>query len=313
VTIETRIDERWRNPGTWFFDSIDNPIQILVFNYDGVIGDNFRVYFNEQSPDYVIDIASYGVEAPRNNAQFFEGIASPVWIPELRFLTPTPGLTNAESFARHRAAVLNEVAPTTDTTSHPEIIGITASLLGQEPPSFADTPTPFFWFQENRTTDLPSDFTILYKDFAVQGADAIHFRIDNGPPIIETDNDGVLQISDVPAGAHSVSAFLADSAGNEWANRVRFTIDVTESAPAVANFAGATQTATATQVLPVAEEEESQESQDQPTQLDERPHVAVTEFESAPMAGAGESDKSPFTSELIDALFADDDKLADVL
>lgn len=79
--------------------------QIWVYNYQGVQGDNFRVYFAEQVANFVL---------PKTGmAGGFVG-------------APVAGLTNQQNWTRYRVAACGEVAPANAVASRPEIAGLIA-------------------------------------------------------------------------------------------------------------------------------------------------------------------------------------------
>ena len=68
--------------------------QVFVYNYNGVQGDNFRVYYNEQRADYVVP------QTILNS----DGTARVTASPEA-------GLTNQENWDRYGIAIAGEIAP----------------------------------------------------------------------------------------------------------------------------------------------------------------------------------------------------------
>jgi G8 domain len=84
--------------------------QVVVQDYDGVPGQNFRVYYNEQRPTAIV---------PQTQGS---NIGAPV-----------AGLTNAQTWAIYGLAIAGEVAPCLGT--RPEIKGIVCALDGVAAPS----------------------------------------------------------------------------------------------------------------------------------------------------------------------------------
>lgn len=100
---------------------VSSPISVSVEGYQGVEGDDFRVWFNEQKPDYVLtwpetgDVLSYQ-------------------IPGGALLTVEKGLTAAENWTKYASGLLMELGPF-GTTTRPEIIGrIEGSDVPPPPP-----------------------------------------------------------------------------------------------------------------------------------------------------------------------------------
>jgi hypothetical protein len=89
--------------------TVSDEIEVQAFN--GVPGDNFRVYYEAQSPGFVV----------------------PVGEPDGIVGAPTAGLTNAQAWAQFKIAIGSSVAPC--TTTRPGIIGFTCPITGSTPSS----------------------------------------------------------------------------------------------------------------------------------------------------------------------------------
>jgi hypothetical protein len=76
--------------------------QVMVYDYNGVPGDDFQVYYKEQAPDYVVPQSG-----DPNNPDW------PVGAPEVG--APVAGLTNQQCWDKYGIAIAGAVAPTTDT------------------------------------------------------------------------------------------------------------------------------------------------------------------------------------------------------
>lgn len=85
--------------------------EIIVRDFNGVQGDDFKVYFREQSPDYVIPTTGYAQDD-----------------------CPTAGLTNQQCWNQHGKARLGEVAPCVDDITRPTIDGYTCPIGSPLPP-----------------------------------------------------------------------------------------------------------------------------------------------------------------------------------
>jgi hypothetical protein len=79
---------------------------VFVHGFNGVAGDDFRVFYAEQDPDFVV---------PRSTGNLAG--------------SPAAGLTNAQNWATYGLAIAGEVA--TGATSRPGIAGLVRAL----PPS----------------------------------------------------------------------------------------------------------------------------------------------------------------------------------
>jgi hypothetical protein len=80
--------------------------EVIVRNYNQQRGADFKIYAKAQAPSF---IAPQAVEGRHTGA-------------------PEAGLTNAQAWAKHKVAVFGEVAPCTDSTSHPEIAGFACPI-----------------------------------------------------------------------------------------------------------------------------------------------------------------------------------------
>jgi hypothetical protein len=94
-------------------DLVENLIvtdQLLVYNYDGVAGDNFQVYYNQQAPNYVVP------QTIRNS----DGTANILG-------APVAGLTNQQAWDTYGIAIAGAVAPST-STQRKGIIGLVQDI-----------------------------------------------------------------------------------------------------------------------------------------------------------------------------------------
>jgi len=73
--------------------------QIYVYNYNGVTGDNFRVYYAQQTASAVLEQSIYRADGS------IQVLASPV-----------SGLTNQQNWTTYGIALAGEIAPATATT-----------------------------------------------------------------------------------------------------------------------------------------------------------------------------------------------------
>jgi hypothetical protein len=98
----TAIDMDYAPTGANNFIALD---QVKVYNYNGVVGDNFQVYYVQQAPDFIV---------PQTNAATWD-VGS-----------PQAGLTNAQTWALYGIAIGGAVAPTTNT--RPNIVGYVQAI-----------------------------------------------------------------------------------------------------------------------------------------------------------------------------------------
>lgn len=81
--------------------------QLFVTDFNGVVGDNFEVFYNEQEANFIVPQTVYA-----GNPPYVEQNGSPV-----------SGLTNAQNWAQYGIAIAGEVAPSTARTRN-GIIGL---------------------------------------------------------------------------------------------------------------------------------------------------------------------------------------------
>ena len=84
--------------------------EVHVYNYNGVQGDNFQVYYTQQAPDFIVPQSTNTMIA-----------------------SPEAGLTNQENWNKYGIAIAGSVARCLDNTTRPEIKGFTCPLLNQDP------------------------------------------------------------------------------------------------------------------------------------------------------------------------------------
>ena len=85
--------------------------EVFVVDYNQVPGDNFRVYYNEAEPNYIVPQGYY---SSQYGAQCVSLVSAPVG-----------GLTNTQSQAQYGFAIGGSPATCSDNSTHPEINGIT--------------------------------------------------------------------------------------------------------------------------------------------------------------------------------------------
>lgn len=87
-----RIAQEW-SP-TFYGQSFTVPDDVVVTNFNGVEGDNFLVYMDEQAPDYVMQASGQGLEATGNQK-----------------FSPDAGLTNQQLWDTYRLSAGGRVLP----------------------------------------------------------------------------------------------------------------------------------------------------------------------------------------------------------
>src|SRR5262249_30087233 len=73
--------------------------QVFVYDYDGVAGDSFQVFYAEQAANYIVPAATYNEDGTVH-----------------RTGAPVAGLTNQQAWAQYGVAIAGAVAPASATT-----------------------------------------------------------------------------------------------------------------------------------------------------------------------------------------------------
>jgi hypothetical protein len=80
--------------------------ELVVTRYQGQIGTDFLVYYTQQAPSFVVPLTTYNTDGT----------------PKI-LGAPVAGLTNTQTWATYGIAIGGAVAPCTDSTTYPEILG----------------------------------------------------------------------------------------------------------------------------------------------------------------------------------------------
>jgi hypothetical protein len=72
--------------------------QVLVYAFNGVSGDNFQAYYQQQDPGYVLPQSTYNADGTTRLTA-----------------SPQAGLSNAQAWAQYHVAFAGALAPTTAT------------------------------------------------------------------------------------------------------------------------------------------------------------------------------------------------------
>jgi PKD repeat protein len=92
-------------------ESLVTPDTVLVTNYNSVAGDDFKVFYNQQVPGFIVP----------QSILYSDGSAEVLG-------SPVAGLTNAENWARYGVAIAGSVAPANATTMA-GILGLVSPIL----------------------------------------------------------------------------------------------------------------------------------------------------------------------------------------
>ncbi|WP_164103965.1 right-handed parallel beta-helix repeat-containing protein, partial [Candidatus Laterigemmans baculatus] len=233
--IDPVYDFRWSRGGT-YLAYVLHDIQILMYDYQGVSGENFRVFFDQQDPEAVID-KRWITRAYAEIVDWeLDGRQVPIRQHYYRLIGSKEGpITVGEAWEKHRSVFMNAAAIGADSERHPEV-GLTKPLEGEGLPPFErGAPVPAFLFSGNRTSHLDSTVELRYKGIAAAGAGAIYFSVDGGPWLAETDDDGVFTLSGLTPGEHTITSAYGSAAGEVWGTRMTesFSVRADASTPSV--------------------------------------------------------------------------------
>lgn len=167
--------------------------EIYVYNYNQVQGDDFRVYFREQEPNFIM---------PQSSGDDLGA--------------PAAGLTNAQAWAQHGVALYGSVAPCSaqganvcaNAQNRPEIVGY----------AFAANLAPTMWITNpsNGSTAIGNTIQVRYeKAGSLSAGDHARLKLDNGAEVDDSDGDGSHTFSNVPYGTHTLSAYLVRANGTK--------------------------------------------------------------------------------------------------
>jgi uncharacterized repeat protein (TIGR01451 family) len=123
------VPDNWAMPPQSFIDMTGNPggyytnyiltDNIYVYNFNGVVGDNFQVYYNQQAASYVLPQTNW-VVPPGTNPAYPDGVMGDLGC-------PVAGLTNAQAWQQYGIAFAGAIAPA-DATTRSNIIGLVKSI-----------------------------------------------------------------------------------------------------------------------------------------------------------------------------------------
>src|SRR5262249_9187261 len=101
--------EMFYNPSTTGGNNFIQKDEVFVYSYNGVLGDNFQLYYVQQSPDFIVPKTTY--YGPDNNGDGIPDNVDSLGCPEA-------GLTNQQAWAKYSIAIAGAVAPTSATRAN---------------------------------------------------------------------------------------------------------------------------------------------------------------------------------------------------
>ncbi|REK11180.1 MAG: hypothetical protein DWQ37_14705 [Planctomycetota bacterium] len=170
------------------------PTIVRVFDYNQVRGDNFEVYFNEQSADFVMPSTHPSLLGTRNEGDIG---------------SPEEGLTNAANWAKYKLSMGGSVAPP-EAYQRPGITGLVSpirDLTSVSPRVVMTTP----WNGAVVHGNVPVRLRYNVLGLLPKGA-KVFFQVDLGEPFSEFSDGGMYNI---PAGVHNLRAYIGDEDG-KW-------------------------------------------------------------------------------------------------
>jgi hypothetical protein len=174
-------------------DQIDytRPSIVRVYNYNGVTGDNFQVFYREQAASYVLPKTDTSRLATRE-----WGVVG----------SPVAGLTNAQNWATYGIAMAGAVAPSNAVNVRKEINGLTAAIqpISSVPRIVMVTP----W---SNAVINASYVRLRYNVIGQLPAGAkVYFQLDNQTPVTDVSGGGFFNLK---AGYHTLEAYFTDANG----------------------------------------------------------------------------------------------------
>ena len=91
--------------------------EVYVYDYNQISGNNFRLYYTQQAPSFII---------PQTQNLVLNSVPTSAWLAGC----PASGLTNQQCFSQYGVAIAAAVAPCLDQTTRPEVAGFTCAMTG---------------------------------------------------------------------------------------------------------------------------------------------------------------------------------------
>ncbi len=171
--------------------ALTQPSVVNVYNYNGVAGDNFQVFYKEQAASFVM---------PQTTSSLLTGVGTGT------IGSPAAGRTNAQNWKSSGLAVAGAVAPAS-ATARTGITGLVAPLQSTSSvrPQVVLV-TPFAW------TQVPSAGTVRIR-YNVNGTlpagSSVYLMIDNSALLPVTQD----RYYPFQSGTHLIRAFIGDANG----------------------------------------------------------------------------------------------------
>lgn len=172
---------------------------VKVYDYNGVPGDNFQVFYPHQSGGYIMPKVGPTVTT--------------VTHPNDVISVPEAGLTNDQTWAKYRLAMAGSITPCLDDTTRPNIRGYTCPIQPPrtEPPEIV-VAVPWPHLSLAYTNPVPVYYTV--HGFIPEGAKAF-FSVDSRPGFaIEGGNTGLHPYrfeNSKTEGPHTLRAWIGDA------------------------------------------------------------------------------------------------------
>jgi len=182
------------------FGNLTQPSTVKVYNYNQVQGDNFQVFYNEQSPGFIMPQTNPALLSSTNDGTIG---------------SPAAGLTNAQNWLKYGIAMAGGVAPAGASASRPEILGLVGPL--QNPSAVAPRVVLITPWQGALVVGSPP-LRVRYNVNGVLPAGAVvYLALDGGTPATQL-SDG--EVTNITAGRHVLVAYIADANGQQWPGTV---------------------------------------------------------------------------------------------
>jgi len=163
---------------------------VRVYDYNQLAGDNFQVYYKEQSADYILPATMVSAIGTRD---------------QVALGSPRVGLTNAQNWSLYGLSMGGAVLPASARTRG-GITGFVAPISTEPVPASVVFVTP--WDNSYTTTDyLRVRFNI---NGTIPAGARVYIQLDDNPPTADLPKGGLYNI---PLGTHLIRAYLGDASG----------------------------------------------------------------------------------------------------
>jgi G8 domain/Dockerin type I domain len=208
-----------------------NSMLVIVLNHQGILGNNFQVFVDQQMPDFLwteyFDGADYSTRLASNDYVLDNGKRKSILNAHISMgAFHGQQMTTAEMWDKYRVTPLSAVAWNANYTDQPDFPSPT-SKLGSQLPEFERVPLPHFQFASGRAVVATMQSTVELRleneDLAfarMNGAELMRFRVDNGNwfvvPLTQRVDRVNLPINALTEGAQTIFSQFGTLDGQWW-------------------------------------------------------------------------------------------------